>query len=72
MLIESDGLFFKFARIGVGFKLFLSDSESDYFLSDLNRIILPHIRFASNSDYTAIPGHRFCMQRNQGWAQISE
>lgn len=43
MLIESDGLSSKSAQIGVGFGLFLSNFESDYFLSDSNSIILPRI-----------------------------
>ena len=48
ILIVSDGLSPKSARIGGGFGLFLSDFESDNFISD-------RIGFASNSDYTAIP-----------------
>ena len=43
MLIESDGFSSKSAGIRVEFGLFLSDSESYCFLSDLNRIILPQI-----------------------------
>ena len=43
MLIGSDGLSSKSTRIGFGFELFFSDSESDYFLLDSNRIILPQI-----------------------------
>ena len=57
MLIGSDGLSSKSAWIGVGFRLFLSDSESDYFFIRFksNNFVSDRIGFVSNSDYTAIP-----------------
>jgi len=41
--VRSDGLSSKSTWIEVGFGLFLSNFESDYFLSDSNRIILSRI-----------------------------
>ena len=57
MLVGSDGVSSKSARIGVGFGLFLSDSESNCFFIgfESDNFASDRIEFASNSDYTAIP-----------------
>ena len=53
--IGSDGFSSKFARIRFGFGLFLSNSESDYFLSNSNRTILPRIRSDLHRIQTILP-----------------
>ena len=53
--IGSDGLSSKSARIGVGFGLIFIGFESDYFLSDSNRIILCRMRSDLHRIRTILP-----------------